>query len=145
MCVWVLCVQLYLTLCNLMDCSPPGCSVHGNFLGKNNGVRCHFLFQGIFWTQGSKPHLLQLLLWEVGSLPVATPGKSKDHLSCYKTHTFRFPQRIHSLRSPRMKSGSLNFKLYSRWSLKTMGLVHMKHTKICTSITWSLITILRLT
>ena len=145
MCVWVLCAQLYLTLCNLMDCSPPGCSVHGNFLGKNNGVRCHFLFQGIFWTQGSKPHLLRLMLWEVGSSPVATHGKSKDHLSCYKTHTFRFPQQIHSLRSLWMKSGSLNFKLYSRWSLKTMGLVHMKHTKICTSITWSLITILRLT
>ena len=28
-----------------MDCSPPGASVHGNSLGKNTGVGCHFLFQ----------------------------------------------------------------------------------------------------
>ena len=36
------------TLCNPMDCSPPGSSVHGIFPGRNMGVGCHFLFQGIF-------------------------------------------------------------------------------------------------
>ena len=36
-----------------MDCSPPGSSVHGIFPGKNTGVDCHFLLQGIFLTQGS--------------------------------------------------------------------------------------------
>ena len=35
-----------LTLCDHMGCSPPGSSVHGIFPGKNNGVGCHFLFQG---------------------------------------------------------------------------------------------------
>jgi len=34
-----------------MDCSPPGSSVHG-IPGKNTGVRCNFLLQGIFPTQG---------------------------------------------------------------------------------------------
>ena len=34
-----------------------------NFPGKNTGVDCHFLLQGIFPTQGSNPHLLHLLLW----------------------------------------------------------------------------------
>ena len=29
--------------------------------GKNTGVGCHFLLQGIFLTQGSNPHLLCLL------------------------------------------------------------------------------------
>ena len=29
------------TLCNPMDCSPPGSSVHGDSLGKNTGVGCH--------------------------------------------------------------------------------------------------------
>ena len=38
--------QSCLTLCNLMDCSPPGSSVHGDSLGKNTGVGCHFLLQG---------------------------------------------------------------------------------------------------
>ena len=46
------------TLCNPLDCSPPGSSVHGVFSGKNTGMGCHFLLQGIFLTQGSNPHLL---------------------------------------------------------------------------------------
>ena len=46
------------TLGNPMDCSPPGSSVHGDSPGKNKGVGCHALFQGIFPTQGSNPCLL---------------------------------------------------------------------------------------
>ena len=48
----VLVAQLCLTLCYPTDCSPPGSSVHGDSPGKNNGVGCHFLLQGIFLTQG---------------------------------------------------------------------------------------------
>ena len=40
-----------------VDCSPPGSSVHGDSLGKNTGVGCHALLQGIFSTQGSNPDL----------------------------------------------------------------------------------------
>ena len=36
-------------------------------LGKNNGVGCHALLQGIFPTQGSNPHLLGLLHQQAGS------------------------------------------------------------------------------
>ena len=46
------------TLCNPMDCSPPGTSVHGDSPGKNTGVGCHFLLQWIFLTQGLNPGLL---------------------------------------------------------------------------------------
>ena len=56
------------TLCDPMDCTLPGSSVRGDSPGKNTGVVCHALLQGIFPTQGSKPHLLQLLHWQVGSL-----------------------------------------------------------------------------
>ena len=49
--------QLCLTLCNPMDCSPSGSSVHGDSLGKNTGVGCHVLLWGIFPTQGSNPGL----------------------------------------------------------------------------------------
>ena len=38
--------------------SPPGTSVHGVSPGKNTGVGCHFLLQGIFPTKGSNPGLL---------------------------------------------------------------------------------------
>ena len=64
--------QQYLTLCNPMDCSPPGSSGHWNFPGKNIGMGCHFLLQGIFWTQGQS---LCLLHWQVGSFTAAPPGK----------------------------------------------------------------------
>ena len=55
----VLCLvsQSYPTHCDPMDCSPPGSSVHGVSPGKNIGVGCHSLLQGIFPTQGSNPGL----------------------------------------------------------------------------------------
>ena len=49
--------QLCPTLCDPMDCSPPGSSVHGIFPGRNTGVGCHFLLQEIFPTQGLNPGL----------------------------------------------------------------------------------------
>ena len=49
--------QLCLTLCNSTDCSPPGSSVHGDSIGKNTGMGCHALLQGIVPTQGSNPGL----------------------------------------------------------------------------------------
>ena len=46
------------TLCDPMNCGPPGSSVHGIFfffLGKNIGLGCHFLLQGIFLDTGIEP------------------------------------------------------------------------------------------
>ena len=51
-------------LCNPIDCSPPGSSVHGDSPGKNTGGSCHALLQGIFPTQGQNPgrlHYKQIL------------------------------------------------------------------------------------
>ena len=62
-------------ICKTMDCSLPGSSVHGDFTGKNTRMGCHALLQEIFPTQGSNPHLSHLLHWQVGSLPLALPGK----------------------------------------------------------------------
>ena len=45
------------------------------FSGKNTGVGCHTLLQGIFLTQGLNPQLLCLLHWQAGSLPLVPPGK----------------------------------------------------------------------
>ena len=59
--------QSCLTLCNLMDCSLPGFSVHGIFPGRITGVGCHFLLQGIF-PPGS-PAL------QADALPSEPPGK----------------------------------------------------------------------
>ena len=61
--------QLGVTLCLLMNCSPPRLLCPGNSPSKNTGVGCHFLLQGIFPTQRSHPHLLCLRHWQVDSLP----------------------------------------------------------------------------
>ena len=49
--------QLCQTLCDPMDCSPPGSSFYGDSPGKNSGVGCHALLQGIFLIQGLNPGL----------------------------------------------------------------------------------------
>ena len=67
-----------LLCCSLVTQSCPGLSqAHGlqstrplspqDFPGKDTGVGCHLLLQGIFPTQGSNPRLLH---WQVGSLPL---------------------------------------------------------------------------
>ena len=61
-----------LTLCNPMDCSPPGFSVYEIFPGKNTGVGSHFLLQGIFPNQGSNP---RLLCWQADFFTAEPPGK----------------------------------------------------------------------
>ena len=63
-------LQSCLTLCEPLDCSPPGSSVHGIL----QRVGCHVLLQGIFPTQRSNPCLLCLLHWQAGSLPLAPLG-----------------------------------------------------------------------
>ena len=49
----VLIVQSCPTFCDPMDCSLPGFPVHGDSPGKNHGVGCLALLQGIFSTEGS--------------------------------------------------------------------------------------------
>ena len=58
-----------------MGCTPPASSVHGDSPGKNTGVHCHVLLQGIFLTHGSNLPLLHLPHWQAGSLPLVPPGK----------------------------------------------------------------------
>ena len=67
----------YSCLCSLVsDClQPPGLEparllCPWDSPGKNTGVDCHSLLQGIFPTQGLKSHLLCLRHWQAGSLPL---------------------------------------------------------------------------
>ena len=51
-------------LCNPIDCSPPGSSVHEDPPSKNTSLGCHALLQVIFPTQGSHhglPHCRWIL------------------------------------------------------------------------------------
>ena len=56
-CVLCLVTQPCLTLCDPMGCGFPGSSVFGDSPGKNPGMGCQALLQGIFPTQGLDPGL----------------------------------------------------------------------------------------
>ena len=77
---WVMSLHPYgnmtrVQLCDLMDCSPPGSSVHGDSPGVNTGVDFHALLQGIFPTQGTNPPPLFLQSWQACSLPLVLSGE----------------------------------------------------------------------
>ena len=61
--------------------------------GKNTGVGCHALLQGIFLTQGSSLHLLSLLHWQAGSLPLVPPEKP----SCIHTYIQMYTHHLYQL------------------------------------------------
>ena len=68
-------LQWCLTLCDAMDCSPPGSSDDGiPQAGILEWVAIPFS-RGIFPTQGSNLSLLCLWHWEAGSLPLVPTGK----------------------------------------------------------------------
>ena len=73
------------TLCDPMDCSLPGSSVHGDCPSENPGASCHALLQGIFPTQGlnpSLPHCRQILQ----HLSHQRGPKVSRHHSCLPRH-----------------------------------------------------------
>ena len=88
-------LQSCLTLCDPMNCSRSGSSVYGILQARIREWVAMLSFRGSWshrnwrdWshnlTQGLKPHLLCLLHWRVGSLPLAPPGKPLTHTY---THT----------------------------------------------------------
>ena len=56
-------LQSCLTLCDPMDCSPPGSTVHGILQARI-----------LEWVAISCSRASRLLLWHVGSLPLVPPG-----------------------------------------------------------------------
>ena len=70
---------LYPILCNPMDYSPPGSSVHGDSPGKFTGMRCHGLLQGILPSQENKPRSPTL---QADSLSSESQGKPKNAGVC---------------------------------------------------------------
>ena len=65
------------TLCDPIDCSLPGCSVHGDSPGKNTRVDCHALLQGIFPTQRLNPVSLRSPALAGGLFTTATTWEAQ--------------------------------------------------------------------
>ena len=64
-----------LTLCDPIDCSLPGSSVHG--ISQARILDGHIFLQGIIPTQGSNPCCLCLLHWQAGSLALSHQGSGE--------------------------------------------------------------------
>ena len=65
--------QLHLTLCDPLDCTLPGSSVHGNFQAKTlEWVAISSNRQ--FPNPEVNPHFLHLLPWQANSLPLCHLG-----------------------------------------------------------------------
>ena len=88
-------LQLHLTLCNSMECGHQA-SLSIDFSGKNIGVGCHALLQGIFPTQGSNlclPHLLHCrrILYPLSHLGSPLILHNKNYIFFKSTSTFPTP------------------------------------------------------
>ena len=68
-------IQLYPTLYD-----PTDLLCMWNFPGKNTGLGCHFLPQGILPTQSLNPHPLRLLHLQADSLPLSHLGSTSHFL-----------------------------------------------------------------
>ena len=73
-------LQLCPTLCNPMDCSLPGSSIHGILQASILEWVAMPSFRGSSRPHGSTLHLLCPLHWQVGSLPLAPPAKPKRYI-----------------------------------------------------------------
>ena len=81
--VWCLMAHLCPTHWDPMRCSRPGSLGHGDSPGKDPGVGCHFLLQGIFPTQGSNPGLLHCRQILYHRNHQGNPSYSKGHLPVF--------------------------------------------------------------
>ena len=86
-----------------------------NFPGKNIGVGCHFLLQGIFQTHGSNLGLWRLLNWQVDSLPLVLKSFTSDwDLNPAKTHSTWF-QELRFLMSHHRKNSVTDKVIGKKW------------------------------
>ena len=72
--------QSCLTLCDPHVLYPTSLLCPWDSPGKNTGVGCYFLLQGIFPIQRLNPHILDLLHWQADSLSSEPPGNPKESL-----------------------------------------------------------------
>ena len=74
-------------------------SLSMGFPGNNTGVGCHCLLQRTFPIQGLNPHLLCVLNWLVGSLPLAQQGQGIAKVSYGQEFNMKYQGSVPTLPS----------------------------------------------
>ena len=95
---------------------------------------CYSLLQGVFPTQGLNPHLLCLLHWQVGSLPLAPPEKLIPLHTHTHTHTHTCAMHTHTCTHTPAHAGT---HMHTHTHTRTQALtdactVARTHTCTCT-------------
>ena len=86
--------KLYTSLCDPIDWGTQHLCPW-DFPSKNTGVGCYFHLKGVFLTQELNSHLLCLLHWQVGSLPLSHLGSPLETTTHTPTHK-PWPDYAHS-------------------------------------------------
>ena len=76
-----------------LDCSSPSFCVRGDSPGKNTGLGCHFLLQGIFPTQGLNPGLLHFrqILYSLSYMDISPLNVNASYKRITST---QFPEHL---------------------------------------------------
>ena len=82
-----------------MDLQPTRLLCPQDSPGKNTGVVCHSLLQGIFPTQRQNSSVFSFLLWQASSLPLAPPGKPLTSPSYQEASTSLIHQRADRIKN----------------------------------------------
>ena len=94
LCVLAKLLQSFPILCNSMDCSPPGSSVHGILQARILEWVAMPSSRGSSPTQGLNLSLLCFLHWQLGSLPLVSSGRPTKTILQYKNkHKNKAPDR----------------------------------------------------
>ena len=120
--VGMLCGQLRPTLCDPMDCSLPGSSIHRISQARILGWGCRFLLQGIFLTPGWNPCLLH---WQVDSLHLSDliGGIKRERRNLCKRH----PWLVSSVGQKQSYSWDQQIGLIPQWPFT---FVHIQGLKL---------------
>ena len=109
----MLVTQLCLTLCDPMDCNPPGSSVHGILQARILERVAISFSRGSSWPRDRTQIFFRLLHLQAGSLPLGLPGKATGGPTL---------NHLISLNSEGLRSNSLGItKGASHWKSHVLG------------------------
>ena len=114
MCKCAKSLQSYLILCDPMDGSPPGSSVHGILQARILEWVAVPSSRTAFQPRDQTPHLLCLLHWQMGPLPLVPPGKLRISYNLNPTDGGAWWASVHEVAKSRTRLSDFTFTHWRR-------------------------------